>query len=171
MEALPSVCVPRYISSRIFVDPHLRVGRGTHGLLPRAPPLPSYHPWETNNCTQDKKVAIIHGRDLLLNDQFPDKFRKLVNQKLEARGIELILGDYVATFPENDGGEIVFRSGKKLHADLVVRTSSPCSSNPHKLSLTGLGNCLPRSRRTVPSQTPLGYPTPWARTHYRPRVS
>ena len=60
----------------------------------------------------------------MLNDQFPDKFRKLVNQKLEARGIELVLGDYVATFPENDGGEVAFRSGKKLQADLVVRTLS-----------------------------------------------
>ena len=81
--------------------------------------------WETDNCRQDKKVVIVHGRDLLLNDQFPDKFRKLVNQKLEARGVELVLGDYVATFPENDGGEVVFRSGKKLQANLVVRSPVP----------------------------------------------
>lgn len=68
---------------------------------------------------------IVHGRNLLLNDQFPNKFRRLVNQKLEARGIELVLGDYVATFPENGGGEVVFRSGNKLQADLVVRTPVP----------------------------------------------
>lgn len=68
---------------------------------------------------------IVHGRNLLLNDQFPDKFRKLVNQKLEARGIELVLGDYVAKFPENSGGEVAFRSGNKLQADLVVRTPAP----------------------------------------------
>ena len=73
---------------------------------------------------QDKKVVIVHGRNLLLNDQFPDKFRELVHKKLEARGIELVLGDYVATFPENDRGEVTFRSGKKLQADLVVRTPS-----------------------------------------------
>jgi len=66
--------------------------------------------------------VIVHGRNLLLNDEFPDKFRRLVNQKLEARGIELVLGDYVATFPEGIGGEIAFRSGNKLQADLVVRT-------------------------------------------------
>ena len=71
---------------------------------------------------------IVHGRNLLLNDQFPDKFRKLVNQKLEAKGVELVLGDYVATFPENDGGEVVFRSGNKFQADLVVR--SPVSFQP-----------------------------------------
>ena len=77
---------------------------------------------------------IVHGRDLLLNDQFPDKFRKIVNQKLEARGIELVLGDYVATFPENGGGEVLFRSGKKLQADLVVRIpASVPLSIPHKL--------------------------------------
>lgn len=78
---------------------------------------------------------IVHGRDLLLNEQFPDKFRKIVNQKLEARGIELILGDYVAEFPGNGGGEVVFCSGRKLQADLVVR-KSPYYSFPTPL-LTG----------------------------------
>ena len=68
-------------------------------------------------------MVIVHGRDLLLNEQFPDKFRKSVNRKLEARGVELVLGDYVAKFPENGGGDIIFRSGKRLQADLVVRTS------------------------------------------------
>jgi len=115
---------------------------------------------------QDKKVAIVHGRDLLLNDQFPDKFRKLVNQKLEARGIELVLGDYVATFPESGGGEIVFRSGNKLQADLVVRTPSFVVSTFVWITDRLLKLYL-RFQLTDQSQTPLGYPTPSARTHSR----
>jgi hypothetical protein len=106
----------------LSADLHLRVGRRTQGLLPCTDPHLPFHPmWKTNNRVQDKKVVIVHGRNLLLNDQFPDAFRKLVNQKLEARGVELVLGDYVATFPRNCG-EVVFRSGNKLQADLVVRT-------------------------------------------------
>jgi len=109
--------------------------------------------------------VIVHGRDLLLNDQFPDKFRKLVNQKLEARGIELVLGDYVATFPENSGGEVVLRSGNKLQADLVVRRLPPISVSTivGLLFLTLHGDLSLRFRRTDPSRIPFGYPTPSAR--------
>ena len=113
---------------------------------------------------------IVHGRDLLLNDQFPDKFRKLVNQKLEARGVELVLGDYVATFPENSGGEIVFRSGNKLQADLIVRISSLAVSTficvtdrSRELSL--------RFQLTDQNQTPLGYPARSVRTPFHLGVS
>ena len=122
---------------------------------------------ETDDCVQDKKVVIVHGRNLLLNDQFPDKFRELVHKKLEARGIELVLGDYVATFPENDRGEVTFRSGKKLQADLVVRTLPLCP-RPTLQLLTGDGNIFDRFRRTDPNQTPHGYPTLWARHRSRP---
>ncbi|KAF9650863.1 FAD/NAD(P)-binding domain-containing protein [Thelephora ganbajun] len=81
---------------------------------------------ELKDYYSDKKVVyIVHGRDLLLNEQFPDKFRKLVNQELEATGVELVLGDYVATFPENSGGEVVFHPGNTLQADLVVPTYGP----------------------------------------------
>lgn len=107
---------------------------------PVRPHLSFHLPWETDDYVQDKKVVIVHGRNLLLNNQFPDKFRRLVNQKLEARGIELVLGDYVATFPENRGGEVVLRSGNKLQAELVVRNPSIVIST--LLSLTGLWDCL-----------------------------
>ena len=109
---------------------------------------------------------IVHGRNLLLNDQFPDKFRELVHKKLEARGIELVLGDYVATFPENDRGEVTFRSGKKLQADLVVR--APYLPSPDPPMLTGDGNISYRFRRTDPNQIPRGYPTLWARRRSHP---
>ena len=123
---------------------------------------------ESNNYLQDKKVVIVHGRNLLLNEQFPENFRKLVNQKLEARGVELVLGDYVAKFPENGGGEVVLRSGKKLQADLVVRPS------PYHSVSVSIGTSLltcGRSRflRTGPNQTLLGYPMLWAKIHSHPK--
>lgn len=102
---------------------------------------------------------ILHGRNLLLNDRFPDKFRKLVGQKLEARGIELVLGDYVATFPENGGGEVAFRSGSKIQADLVVRTPSWQFRFNHRKLLTGHENTSHRFQRTGLNQTPYGYLT------------
>lgn len=123
--------------------------------------------WETHERLQDKKVVVVHGRNLLLNEQFPDKFRRLVNQKLQARGIELVLGDYVAKFPETCGGEVIFRSGKKLRADLVVGTSLASIG----LSLlTGDGNVSLRFRLTDPNRIHLGYPTLWARTLFPPGV-
>lgn len=150
-------------------DTYLRAGRGTQGLL-SCLPQPSILPWVgTNRCVQEKKVVIVHGRNLLLNDQFPDNFRKLVHQKLEARGVELVLGDYVATFPENGGGEIVFRSGNKLQADLVVRT--PVSAAISSLSLTRPCGLFPRFQRMDLNQTPLGFPKLLARIRSHPVVS
>ena len=72
---------------------------------------------------QDKKITIVHGSDKLLNDTYPDKFRKLVESQLRARKIDLILGEYADQFPPSGSGEIVFRSGQKLNAGLVVSTS------------------------------------------------
>ena len=123
---------------------------------------------ETNDGSQDKKVVIVHGRDLLLNEQFPDKFRKSVNRKLEARGVELVLGDYVAQFPENGGGEITFRSGRSLQADLVV------IGPPFELPLAPwFANRMPHDRfpHTDPNRTLLGYPTLWAQTRFRTKDS
>lgn len=120
-----------------------------------------------NNRLRDKKVAIVHGRDLLLNEKFPDKFRKLVNQKLEARGVELILGDYVAKFPEGSGGEVAFRSGKRIQADLIVRTFLAIGT----LFLTDNGIISCRFLRMDPNQIPPGYPMLWAKIHCRPKDS
>ena len=168
---LPSVRIPWCISWRLSIDSHSRTSRRTQGILPCWPCLPFYRAWETDHCLQDKKVVIVHGRDLLLNDQFPDKFRRLVNQKLEARGIELILGDYVATLPETCGGEIVFRSGNKLQADLVVRTPSLTTISSFICVTDRSWKLSLRFRLTDQSQTPLGYLTLSARTRSRLRVS
>ena len=69
---------------------------------------------------QDKKVTIVHGGDKLLNEAYPDKFRKSVESQLRARKIDLVLGEYADQFPPSGSGELVFRSGGKINAGLVV---------------------------------------------------
>jgi len=78
---------------------------------------------------QDKKITVVQGNDKLLNEAYSDRFRKYVASQLRARKIDLILGDYVDQFPPSGSGELVFRSGTKINAGLVV-------SNPRHVPLT-----------------------------------
>ena len=75
---------------------------------------------------QDKKITIVQASDKLLNNAYTDRFRKYVASQLRARNIELVLGEYADKFPPNGSGELVFRSGKKMNAGLVV-SGSPTS--------------------------------------------
>jgi len=72
-----------------------------------------------------KKITIVHSHTLVLNPTYPVKFRKMVGAQFKARNIELILNDIVESFPESDSGEIGLKSGQKINADLIVRTSGP----------------------------------------------
>jgi len=49
----------------------------------------------------------------------------MVGKLFEARNIEFVLNDVVETFPNSDSGEVGLKSGRKLQADLIVRTSGP----------------------------------------------
>lgn len=68
---------------------------------------------------QDKRVTIVHGHSLPLNDTYPDRWRKAVAKKSEKRGVQLVLGDYITNLETQDG-RVVTRSGKSIPADLVV---------------------------------------------------
>jgi len=46
-----------------------------------------------------------------------------MESKLRARKIDIILGEYADQFPPSGSGEVVFRSGEKLNAGLVVSNS------------------------------------------------
>ncbi|KAF9654184.1 FAD/NAD-P-binding domain-containing protein [Thelephora ganbajun] len=72
-----------------------------------------------------KKITIVHSQTLILNQTYPVKFRKMVGTQFRARNIEFILNDVVESFPESDSGEVGLKSGQKVHADLIVRTSGP----------------------------------------------
>ncbi|RXW19704.1 hypothetical protein EST38_g6154 [Candolleomyces aberdarensis] len=71
-----------------------------------------------------KNVTIVHSRNLLLNDVYPDRWRRQVNESLEKRGVRLVLGDRVDDVVPKDG-KIVTRSGKEITADLVIPTRGP----------------------------------------------
>jgi len=73
----------------------------------------------------DKKVTIVHAQDNLLNDAYPAKYRNRVKAGVAARNVNLVLGQFVAEFPPSGSGELVFKSGEKLNAGLVVVTSGP----------------------------------------------
>jgi len=73
----------------------------------------------------DKKITIVHAQDNLLNETYPAKYRNRVKAGVAARGIDLVLNEYVEEFPPSGSGELVFRSGKKLSAGLVVIASGP----------------------------------------------
>ncbi|KAG5643925.1 hypothetical protein DXG03_009333 [Asterophora parasitica] len=94
----------------------------------------------------NKKVTIVHGDKLLLNAAYPDKARKYAAENVRARGVELVLDDYV-DFAETAVVEgVTTRSGKKLSADLVIQTRGPrantdfvaASLGEDTLSKTGL---------------------------------
>ncbi|KAF9645450.1 FAD/NAD(P)-binding domain-containing protein [Thelephora ganbajun] len=73
----------------------------------------------------DKKVTIVHAQDNLLNDAYPTRYRNCVKAGVTARKTDLVLGEFVVEFPLSGSGELVFRSGKKLNAGLVVAAFGP----------------------------------------------
>ncbi|KAG6807668.1 hypothetical protein H0H93_001257, partial [Arthromyces matolae] len=79
---------------------------------------------EIKDLDSSKTVTIVHSDNLLLNKAYPDKFRKNVEKSLRARGVNLLLGDFVA----NDAltsTSIVTRNGKTLTPDLVIPCRGP----------------------------------------------
>ncbi|KAF9567230.1 FAD/NAD(P)-binding domain-containing protein [Agrocybe pediades] len=77
---------------------------------------------EVKDVAPSKRVTIVHGQDLLLNDAYPKNFRKNVANAIQKRGVEVILNDWVDDLDIIDPGLITTRSGRKLVSDLVV----PC---------------------------------------------
>lgn len=71
---------------------------------------------------QDKRITIIHGDKLLLNDAYPDSFRKTVARSIRKRDVNVILDDRVDDMTISDASIVTTRSGRKLVADLVVRS-------------------------------------------------
>lgn len=67
---------------------------------------------------------------MLINDTYPASFRKSMASGLTARGVKIVYGDYIDDFPTDKSAGVTTRKGKKLNADLVVRTyyTRPSSS-------------------------------------------
>ncbi|KIP01404.1 hypothetical protein PHLGIDRAFT_80620 [Phlebiopsis gigantea 11061_1 CR5-6] len=68
------------------------------------------------------KVTIVHGGEHLLNDTYPDRFRKNIEDRVRKRGVAVVDEDYIDNFPEpNTTADVTTRRGKVLKSvDLVV---------------------------------------------------
>ncbi|KAF8994493.1 FAD/NAD(P)-binding domain-containing protein [Cyathus striatus] len=66
----------------------------------------------SNNCPWDSK---------LLNAAYPDKVRDKMADNVRARGVKLVLGEYIDSTETKDG-VVTCRSGKTIPADLVIPT-------------------------------------------------
>ncbi|KAG6827503.1 hypothetical protein H0H92_011523 [Tricholoma furcatifolium] len=95
----------------------------------------------------DKKVTIVQGDKYLLNAAYPDKVRKAAAASVTARGIELILDEYINETETKEVQGVSTASGKELPtADLVIQTRGPRANTafvsealgPASLSSTGL---------------------------------
>ncbi|KAJ7040419.1 FAD/NAD(P)-binding domain-containing protein [Mycena alexandri] len=73
----------------------------------------------------EKEVTIVHGDTGIMNSTYPAGFRKGLTKSLEARGINVLLGDYVDEIPAPGPTTVKTRKGSVLDADLVVATRGP----------------------------------------------
>ena len=65
-------------------------------------------------------MTIIHGDNMLLNKTYPDSFRKDVGARIHARGVNLVLGDYIDELPAAGVDNVRTRNGVAIKTDLTV---------------------------------------------------
>lgn len=60
----------------------------------------------------------------MLNDTYPTKFRKSIENKVRQRNVDIIFNDYVDSFPQDGvATDLTTRNGKVIKgADLIVST-------------------------------------------------
>ena len=85
---------------------------------------------------QDKRITIIQGDELLLNEAYPNSFRKSVARSVRKRDVTVILNDRVDDMSISDASIVTTRSGRKLVADLVVRHICQLEVNTDLLNLS-----------------------------------
>ncbi|KAI0037228.1 FAD/NAD-P-binding domain-containing protein [Vararia minispora EC-137] len=74
---------------------------------------------EIRDVYPDAKVTLIHRDRLLLNDFFPEKFRKAIEKDARAGGVDVVLNDSLEDL-ELKGTSVTLESGKKIDADLII---------------------------------------------------
>ncbi|KAA1473407.1 FAD/NAD-P-binding domain-containing protein [Dentipellis sp. KUC8613] len=70
----------------------------------------------------NKSVTIVQSGDLPLNKVYAPRFRRAVDVRIRARGVELVFGEYLDETAPKDG-VVTTRSGRKIPADLVVSST------------------------------------------------
>ncbi|KAI0354848.1 FAD/NAD-P-binding domain-containing protein [Trametes cingulata] len=101
---------------------------------------------EVKHAFPKKKVTVVHSENLLLNDTYPDKFRKDIERRARLRGIDFILGDKLDVPPEGTIG-VTTHNGKQIpDADLVVQAFG---SRPNTSFISTLGADVVTQHGTV----------------------
>ncbi|KAH6905813.1 hypothetical protein BKA70DRAFT_1402296 [Coprinopsis sp. MPI-PUGE-AT-0042] len=79
---------------------------------------------EIRDTYPDKNITIVQGDRSLLSDVYPDRFRNCLVEKLQARGINIILNDAIKGNPPLTSNgtttTITTRDGKVLECDLLL---------------------------------------------------
>ncbi|KAI8986166.1 FAD/NAD-P-binding domain-containing protein [Trametes punicea] len=76
---------------------------------------------EIKDIWPTKKVTIVHSDNLLVNDTYPEKFRRDIEHRARLRGIDFILGDRLDIPPEGTVGVTTYNGKRIPDADLVVQ--------------------------------------------------
>ncbi|KAJ2972473.1 hypothetical protein NUW54_g12261 [Trametes sanguinea] len=76
---------------------------------------------ELNYHWPGKKVTLVHSEPLLLNDTYPERFRKEIERRLRAKGIDVLLGDRVDVPPQGTVRITTRNSVQIPDADLIVQ--------------------------------------------------
>ncbi|TFK33092.1 FAD/NAD(P)-binding domain-containing protein [Crucibulum laeve] len=95
------------------------------------------HAGEIKETWPDKNVTIVHSQKHLLNDTYPQSWREDVQRRIELRGVDVILSDYIDSLELKEGGKLTTRGGKVLKADLIVPTRG---GRPNTAFIKSLGD-------------------------------
>ncbi|PFH46748.1 hypothetical protein AMATHDRAFT_69216 [Amanita thiersii Skay4041] len=106
---------------------------------------------EIKDVWPDKKVTIVHGGCGLMNSSYPMKVRKRLESRIQQRGVDVILNDYIDNPMISSMSTVKTRNGMELDADLVVSTRGPrpnsefiaSSLGAHTVTDHGLVKVLP----------------------------
>ncbi|KAJ7274904.1 hypothetical protein C8J57DRAFT_237723 [Mycena rebaudengoi] len=93
---------------------------------------------ELKDIWPEKEVVIVHRQRLLLNDTYPDRYRRYAANALISRGVKIHLNEVVENVPQKAGpADVVTSSGLELSADLVLTTTG--ASHPNTDFVNSLG--------------------------------
>ncbi|KAF6743860.1 hypothetical protein DFP72DRAFT_931498 [Ephemerocybe angulata] len=93
---------------------------------------------EIRDLSQTKRITIVHDEPLLLNNAYPDSFRKTVAKDVRRRDVAVIVDDSISSLEISEASTIRTEKGRLLVADLVIH---PCRGpRPNTDYLATLGD-------------------------------